>query len=521
MPRILAALALFAFTAIWLLGGRGGLGVPGQWVLTPNARPWPFGAWLLPVAVLVIFGGAAALSTYDRFARAKSPKEQRNSTLTALFCLALLVLLWPWSLLGPGAINQNTGRDTNGRSDASRLTLEGRFNIIAAMWSDVATEYFGVAYQISDARQFGREYASKYQHPTSPAQAHVATHPPGATLLFYGARRIYEAAPPLQNGFESLAATLTQQKNAESVEALQLLRTAVSRGARAPDPPPLPASALGGALWTALLLGLSLVLAVPAVYGLAAAGSEGAVAEARGLFAVALWVLAPTINLFAFTLDAPIAAGTVWTLFFAAKSLSSEAKTARKWMIGAGISLALTSFLSLGALAAGLILVIALAKFRRDVAAPRLLELGAAFAAVWLILALAFGFNPLEIVSNALAAHRFATLGTRTLAPWSVMNLVTFAVFAGFGAFVCWFRRDRPASVAAQIGLATLAAMILLSLSGNVRGEVERLWLFLAAPVAVYAACADLPPRVSSALLIVQAAQTLLMAATLGPLVRP
>ena len=65
------------------------------------------------------------------------------------------------------------------------------------------------------------------------------------------------------------------------------------------------------------LLGLSLVAAIPAIYGLAALGG-GEEAERRGLLAVAFWVLAPTTNLFAFTLDALVALGAVWTLYFAA-----------------------------------------------------------------------------------------------------------------------------------------------------------------------------------------------------------
>ncbi len=568
MRQILAALALFFVLAFWLLVGRGSFGVPHQWYLDPNARLWPAGAFLLPLGVLFIFGGAAALSTFDRFKRAKSAPEKRNSTLTALFCLGLTLFLWPWALLGPGAITQ---KDPHGGAD--RLTLEGRFNVIATQWSDVATEYFGVSYQISDARSFGRDYAQKWQKPPSQFQAHVATHPPGATLFFYGLRRVYQGAPPLQNAFESLATTLTRQKLEESRDLANALRLTSSRGIAAPDPPPLPLSAVGNALWSAFVLGFSLVLAIPAVYGLAAGkggslsnkrtakngGAQNSVvtaphgsnepsgdsantsqieppasesdakndlttdaAEKRGLFAVALWVLAPAVNLFAFTLDAPIAVGSLWTLFLVARAIENpDAKRARLAMIGAGILLALTSFLSFGALAVGVIIAATLGVFRREALLRRGAELGLAFLLTWALLALIFAFNPLQVFLQAMQVHRYATLGIRSWGAWMVMNGVMWAPFIGFSMLICALRTPKSRVIGAQIGVATLLVLILLSLSGNVRGEVERLWLFAVAPVAVWAAFAPVSSKTRVILLALQAAQTLLMAATLGPLVRP
>ncbi len=521
MRQILATLALLGALAFWLLVTRGSFGVPHEWVLDPNATPWPLGAYLLPLGVLFIFGGAAALSVFDRFKRAKSDAEKRNSTLTALFCLAIVLFLWPWALLGPGAISQ---KDPHG--GPPRLTLEGRFNIIAAQWSDVATEYFGVAYQISDARSFGGEYARKWQKPPSPFQAHVATHPPGAVLFFYGARRLYEGLPPVKNAFESLAVALTRQSLEESRDLAGALRTSSSVGIGAPDPPNLPLSAVGGALWSAFLLGFSLVLAIPAVYGLATSGQSGDEAEKRGLFAVALWVLAPAVNLFAFSLDAPIAMGSVWTLFLCARALENpDPKRARLSMLGAGVLLALTSFLSFGTLAIGAILVWVLIFHRREMLKTRGLELVLAFAGTWLFLSLVFNFNPLEVFFNAMQVHRYATLGKRSHLAWAAMNLVMWAPFLGFAALfcalLCALRRPKADLSGAQIGVATLFVLLLLSLSGNVRGEVERLWLFALAPVAVWAAFAPITTKNRAILLALQAAQTLLMAATLGPLVRP
>jgi hypothetical protein len=76
--------------------------------------------------------------------------------------------------------------------------------------------------------------------------------------------------------------------------------------------------------------------------------------------------------------------------------------------------------------------------------------------------------------------------------------------------------------------------MLLISLAGSVRGEVERLWMFLLPPLCAAAASAWIPlkpgPRRGKVALVGAAAvlasvlvavQTLLMAAALAPLVLP
>jgi len=89
-------------------------------------------------------------------------------------------------------------------------------------------------------------------------------------------------------------------------------------------------------------------------------------------------------------------------------------------------------------------------------------------------------------------------------------------------------RQRRPFSVGQQIGIATFVVMLLLTLSGSARGEVERLWFFLIAPLAVLAGQhfreSSFPRKKTyliSALLAAGCAQAILMAAALGPLVRP
>ncbi|HVF09784.1 MAG TPA: hypothetical protein VNA16_03230 [Abditibacteriaceae bacterium] len=523
---IISAL-LVALTLFWLLKARWSVGRDG-WFIKPNEGAWPLPAWWLPLAVLFLFGGLAAISVYDRFKRAKSRRDQNNSTILAVIGLSLLALLWPWSLLGP----------------------LGTANLINSAWSDVANEYFATAYQVEDARRFTAEYPMRHQQPTSPLQAHVATHPPGAVLFYYVARRIFEAAPPLQNGFKALG----QRLSGESIKSLaQEARALRETGARVAGnketPQALPDSAIAGAIWCAFLISLIVACTVPVVYWLGSGGAASTAGErageARGLVCAAFFVLAPTVQLFNFTLDALIACGAVWMLACLARYLSGGKAG---WLLLAGALLALTNFLSFGALAGGVIAALALALSCRGTDLPKrsllvdLALLAAGFVALWMLLLVLLPMQPLAIFTNAMAAHQLATLKSRDYWGWAGLNFLTFALFIGWPVVVavvaqivrarrtkgrpwreyCALLREPPIA----IGWATVLTMIALSFSGNVRGEVERLWLFLLPPLCAFAVSGFQRVETKTAytwggLLILQAVQTLFMAATLAPLVRP
>ena len=197
--------------------------------------------------------------------------------------------------------------------------------------------------------------------------------------------------------------------------------------------------------------------------------------------------------------------------------------------------MALTSFVSFGALAIGAIAVIALWFAKREGVVKEVSVFVAGFAATWLLLVLLFPMQPLAIFLNAMQAHRFATVESRSRGAWLWMNIVSYAVFCGWPLFLAAvsgglaFCRDAlqkrlsaPFNIPVVIGTAALLTMLLLTLSGSAKGEVERLWLFLTPALATVAA-AYLLQRVSwpgvAALLLLQAAQTVIMAAWLAPLV--
>ena len=652
--------AMVAITAFWLLATRWGLG-RDDWFVTPRRVWWTPGVWLLPIAVLALFGGLAMVSAYDRFRRAKSRGEQKTSVRLCVFALMLFALCWPWASLGP---------TPGGASGAS--------NLIAATWSDVANGYFSQAYRIRDARRFSRDYVARQQTDYAQTQAHVATHPPGATLFYFAARRAFEASPPVQKTFIAVHRNMTGASIAESA-AFSRNMVSVGTGTR----PTLPDSAAPCALWCAFLLSLCVALTVPAAYLLGAGNHRGndireddmreddminapfssaretrasienevsnargkfinglcaaqafeipmpgnptasgatsdvAVAarstnaqdriEARGLVAAALFALAPAVGLFAFTLDALVGLLTAWTLVLVARRLGGGAA----WqMIAAGALLAGNSFFSFGALASGV--VIALSVFLRAMRAREMesedvfgthdvgRDVGGAksansrlarrvvfnlalcalgFVGLWVLLCALLPMQPVAIFERAMQAHHQAT-GNRNRWGWAAINLGMFALFCGWPvAFACLSlgarhlksrerhralhaasptpdkddamkstlargastSGDTSGDTARIVGTAMLLTLLLLTLSGNVRGEAERLWMFALAPLCALAAqICVLPNELSPdktrpagtsravheysvviALLLLQTLQCVLMTGALAPLVRP
>ena len=531
---VFAALILVALTGIWLFAGRDArglgraFGVANEWTVVP-AGTWPLASWAVPLCLLFLLGGLAALSAYDRFHRAKTVASACNSTRLAMLSLSLLAALWPFAT----------------------LNADGAKNLIDATWSDTSNQYFSASYQIENARDFAREY-SHFQTPPSPVQAHVATHPPGAVLLYFASRRFLENVPPLQDTFGAIAQTLTGETPAQLATHSNQVRRSAARAAAAPAPPDLPPSAVAAALFTTFLFALFAALTVPAIYDLAAESGargtpESAPQETRGLGAAAFFALAPSVTLFAWTLDIVLACLSAWSLVFLMRRLRGGKVS---WLFACGALLGITTFVSFGALAlffalAALLFLDAFFKSRDEShastraplwknAARDFALITLSFFATWIALSLIFPMNAAAIYARAMQVHHAATLTSRSRAAWIWMNVVMFFLFCGWPLITCvlaastrtrhFLKRDFPSLSDGTfcVGIAIIALMLLLTFSGQVRGEVERLWLFLLPPLCAMAgAFAAEKPRRIYFLLALQAAQTLLMASALAPLVRP
>jgi len=125
--------------------------------------------------------------------------------------------------------------------------------------------------------------------------------------------------------------------------------------------------------------------------------------------------------------------------------------------------------------------------------------------------------------------------GYRSYHIWVWMNLVEFGIFLGLPATlaVVWAVPQVIGHLRAQGGLqlpacltaGALVVLALLDLSGIVRGETSRIWLFFA-PYLVPAAAATILPeerelRPCLTALALSALQLLIMSWTLQPLIRP
>ena len=555
------AFLLVMLTGAWLFFWKKPLG-RDDWFITPGAHLWPLATWLLPLGTLLLCGGFALMCAYDRFRRAKTRREERTSMRMSLGALVLLATLLPWTLLGP--------RQVSG------------VYLVSATWSDISNQYFSTAYKIEDARDFTRNYEVQ-QRDYDLSKSHVATHPPGAVLFYFGARKIYENVPFIHATFSLIAPGITAASTQSVAQTIrgQLARShATSAGA-----PTFPDDAVGSAIWCAFLLSLSVGLTVPAVYKLAsgesstrnAAADDSAInvaandalikgeeraRESRGLLGAALFALAPTTVLFAFTLDALMACLIAWALVLVSRRVTSGAKAKIGSAFWCGALLGLASFVSFGALAVWGLLVFAFAigfgwrsflttpqfvvtdllnrrkpSVHRPISDLALILLG--FVALWLVFSLLFPMQPRAIYERAMQAHHAATLTSRSHAGWAFLNVFFFALFCGWalttivlrGAWMQWrnWRAQQTANWNAVrvLGVASLLLCVALSLSGNVRGETERLWFFLLPPLCAFGAnlaAIEYSNRRKSRffgfLIALQIVQTLMMAATLAPLVR-
>jgi len=117
----------------------------------------------------------------------------------------------------------------------------------------------------------------------------------------------------------------------------------------------------------------------------------------------------------------------------------------------------------------------------------QLLAFGLGSAALWLIFWLGWGVRPWEVANVGLEQHYQLVTAERRYEWWLLYNLVDLLLYAGLpfivgflGSLVLTGRRLRSKEIgpvgALALGLGLL--IVLLDLSGSVRGEVGRLWLF-------------------------------------------
>jgi len=103
-------------------------------------------------------------------------------------------------------------------------------------------------------------------------------------------------------------------------------------------------------------------------------------------------------------------------------------------------------------------------------------------ASIWLLYWLFYGVNPLSVISTGSRLAFDSTTGSRSYGVWLLGNPIDLLVFLGFPiAFLLIYNLIRripfPKSLL-PIAIAAFGTLILLWLSGIVRGEVGRLWMY-------------------------------------------
>ncbi len=164
-------------------------------------------------------------------------------------------------------------------------------------------------------------------------------------------------------------------------------------------------------------------------------------------------------------------------------------------------------------------------------------KLASAFAlgcmSIWLLYSLFYGVNPLDVIATGSRLAFESTTGNRTYGAWLIGNPIDFAIFLGAPVVIGLIvgladglrRRSKSTADTGQsaeagptpaLTIATFGTLIALMLSGIVRGEVGRLWMYFGPLCALMAAWfftrhASSAARYSSLLVALLACQLFVM----------
>ncbi len=332
-------------------------------------------------------------------------------------------------------------------------------------------EFFGPTVSVHNSGYFSTAIAnndltsllSNYPQIMPSLPIHAQSHPPGPIMMQRLGWEFFQALPPLA---DSIAMPL---------RALQCHNP----GLMALDNPQI-ASALIG-----MLIPLIGALAVWPMYafGKRIIGSQAA------LIAVALFPIMPLFALWPTQWDQVYPLLLFTSLYFMHTGL--ESRSIAKVFL-AGIPLSIATFFSVGNVV--LIAIVALYGFTyhlaispsRHLSISHSLVLVVSFllgcASIWIGYALIYRVNPIDVLSTGSRLAFESTTGNRSYLLWLLWNPIDFITFLGLPIAVLLLlnlkKILKPSKSLLPLVVATFATFILLDLSGSVRGEVGRLWIY-------------------------------------------
>ena len=423
------------------------LGVPGEWEWQRLAPAIQVDPLAVGFAALVI-GGYATLAAFVARALARGGSVAREVAWVAALGVAAVLVQVVAQEGAPAGY--------------------GLAKWILALGNDGASGYHSVArdQMPGGLAAFVREYPRWVEGQDS---LHIGTHPPGLFVVARAAYQLTRSNPELSRQVVDHAPG--------SVRAA----IAASRGSQALRRDEAAALILTGA--SILLLA---ALTVVPLYALARATAPAAVAWA----VASLWPLVPAAILFQPTAD------TAFPLLSTA-ALAAAAWAARRGGLAgfalaalAGLILAVGMQFTLAFLAVGLVVAIVLARSPRGWRTGLILIAGTgvsfalATAAWWA----GTGANPGSIWWTNQAHHaQFYRDYPRARVAWGVVNPLEAAAALGIPASILALPalgrvRQLPAAT-----WATVAVLIVLTISGRSLSEVARLWLPLFPPILLAA----------------------------------
>lgn len=308
---------------------------------------------------------------------------------------------------------------------------------------------------------------------------HSRTHPPGPLLAVRALDLLGRRLPPDPKGERGLMSS-----------AAESLRREVGRVAHRnrPRDRPLVRKTLSGfpAPGTLVLLAFLLPLASAlTAWPLHRLALGLGLAPGAALLAAALWLTVPARSVFTPSLDQALPLLAVTAAWLA---VSGSSDSGRWRTVLAGGLLALAVFFSYGYLAvAPLVGLLALtarpASWRSSWKSATLLAAG--FLLPWIALALFAGYDPWASFRTAVEQHREIAVASRSYGTWLAWNLYDFQLLLGpavlaLAALSLAGREEEGWSPAhAALAWGWWALLLVLAVSGSVRGEVGRIWLFL------------------------------------------
>jgi hypothetical protein len=301
---------------------------------------------------------------------------------------------------------------------------------------------------------------------------HAQSHPPGAEIVHWLVWQSFRAVPPLADAIAMPLRTL--QCHNPGIMAL--------------DNAQIASASIG------MLLPLLGGLAVWPLYAFAKRVSNSTVAA----ITVMVFPLLPLFAVWMSQWDQVYPLLLFLGLYFAHTGL-----TRNSWwrIFAAGVPLSIATFFSVGNVVLMVIVGvygIAWLWFQRASVRPsisRSLRLAITFsvgcASIWLLYWLFYGVNPLSVISTGSRLAFESTTGTRSYGLWLLGNPIDFLVFLGFPIVILLIynlikRLPFPKSLL-PLAVAVLGTLILLWLSGIVRGEVARLWMYFGPLVVLIA----------------------------------